>query len=388
MALISCPECGKDVSEYAVTCPNCGVNIKLMKEKAASTITNCSECDTEIPDQAEMCPNCGAPIKRKTKNVKVPKTIRILLLLLVAAIVFGGIGAFILYQVLKINSGSEDTPSAFSSTADGVLLDETNTRELSNNDMIWEMTQLAVAENLKSPETAEFEDISRVSFFLIANDTYEIMGIVRGHNSYGVMVSNNFCATVIVDSSGVPTIVSNVDFLGSELYEERINLNMQLQERVESGQTYLTANELEQNTRQQPLYVRATRYISSDEFQYTRSAMLQADLHNNGNVAIKSAVIGFVAWDRNRLPIKIKDRYSISDGDYFSRIHYDAINLMPNSTYVGRDGDTYSGMTIDDNLDVSYIKAIVISYEDINGNIWDNPLLLDFLHLYEEKRLN
>ena len=32
MAMISCKECGKDVSDKAVSCPNCGVPIALVKE--------------------------------------------------------------------------------------------------------------------------------------------------------------------------------------------------------------------------------------------------------------------------------------------------------------------------------------------------------------------
>lgn len=31
MALISCPECGHDVSDSAVTCPNCGFRLKKQK---------------------------------------------------------------------------------------------------------------------------------------------------------------------------------------------------------------------------------------------------------------------------------------------------------------------------------------------------------------------
>lgn len=33
MALITCPECGKDVSDSAVACPNCGFGIAALKER-------------------------------------------------------------------------------------------------------------------------------------------------------------------------------------------------------------------------------------------------------------------------------------------------------------------------------------------------------------------
>ena len=45
MALIKCPECGKEVSTNADTCPNCGTPLaggKAHKAKASSYVTNTS----------------------------------------------------------------------------------------------------------------------------------------------------------------------------------------------------------------------------------------------------------------------------------------------------------------------------------------------------------
>ena len=33
MSLLKCPECGKEVSEYAEHCPNCGCSVSLAKKK-------------------------------------------------------------------------------------------------------------------------------------------------------------------------------------------------------------------------------------------------------------------------------------------------------------------------------------------------------------------
>ncbi len=38
MALIKCPECGKEVSELAVSCPNCGFTINKSNEQTISYI--------------------------------------------------------------------------------------------------------------------------------------------------------------------------------------------------------------------------------------------------------------------------------------------------------------------------------------------------------------
>ena len=57
MALISCPGCGKEVSDKAYRCPKCGF---LLKERPSQI---CTECGEIIPTDAACCPNCGAPVQ-------------------------------------------------------------------------------------------------------------------------------------------------------------------------------------------------------------------------------------------------------------------------------------------------------------------------------------
>ena len=52
MALIKCPECGRDVSDSAITCPNCGYPLKQNQEEEKESVveqavTNESE-DSEV----------------------------------------------------------------------------------------------------------------------------------------------------------------------------------------------------------------------------------------------------------------------------------------------------------------------------------------------------
>ena len=67
MALINCPECGKEnVSEFAITCPGCGFTIaKYFEEKkeAEKNLISCPECGKEnISKLLSECPECGFPI--------------------------------------------------------------------------------------------------------------------------------------------------------------------------------------------------------------------------------------------------------------------------------------------------------------------------------------
>ena len=51
MAIIKCPECGRQISDKAPTCPNCGVEI-------AGKITHCPHCGEVYFSNLELCPNC------------------------------------------------------------------------------------------------------------------------------------------------------------------------------------------------------------------------------------------------------------------------------------------------------------------------------------------
>lgn len=48
MALVNCPECGKEISSNAKTCPHCGCEI-----------TVCPDCNSVFTTHPEQCPSCG-----------------------------------------------------------------------------------------------------------------------------------------------------------------------------------------------------------------------------------------------------------------------------------------------------------------------------------------
>lgn len=53
MALINCPECGKEISDKAVSCPNCGA---VVKKKF------CQHCGEKIDNDCVVCPKCGKQV--------------------------------------------------------------------------------------------------------------------------------------------------------------------------------------------------------------------------------------------------------------------------------------------------------------------------------------
>lgn len=71
MALITCKNCGKEVSDRAKICPACGtVLIEDVVEEAKPLI--CEECGSEIPEGSEACPNCGCPVQIEEKAIEEP----------------------------------------------------------------------------------------------------------------------------------------------------------------------------------------------------------------------------------------------------------------------------------------------------------------------------
>lgn len=146
----------------------------------------------------------------------------------------------------------------------------------------------------------------------------------------------------------------------------------------------MTAEKLEEELMNQELVVEDEEYIIQDsEYKNLYPDMLSAIIRNNSNVYIKNMTYGFVAWDKNGLPVRLKGDIDFSDGSYFHGGTGEAINVAPGEVH-GRD----YGFGIDSDIDnIHTLKAIAVSYEGFNGESWENPYLNDFLDIYEGKRL-
>ena len=55
MAVINCPNCGRQVSDSAPVCPGCGSTINNVSAKK----TFCKYCGAEIQGDIAFCPSCG-----------------------------------------------------------------------------------------------------------------------------------------------------------------------------------------------------------------------------------------------------------------------------------------------------------------------------------------
>ena len=99
MAMIKCPDCGKQISDKAEKCIYCGNVLKK------PTQICCLECGTELEKGSEVCPVCGCPITDVSENVpqkvevtgvKVNKRVRkiitvgvIVVIIIISALIIG-----------------------------------------------------------------------------------------------------------------------------------------------------------------------------------------------------------------------------------------------------------------------------------------------------------
>lgn len=152
-------------------------------------------------------------------------------------------------------------------------------------------------------------------------------------------------------------------------------------EQVQKKEKY-TAARLERAIKKQDLYAVDAKYVVlHDEFKSLYPDNLQATIKNNTDKDIKDVQYGFVAWDKNGLPIKIKGDIDFGKS-YFRGVTADAANIKGYGTF-GED----KGYRIDSTIGVHSFKPFVVSYVDFEGKKWTNPLYKEFLKMYEGKRL-
>ncbi len=65
MALINCPECGKEISEQATSCPSCGTPINNSANKKF-----CQHCGGQIDKDCVICPKCGKQVGEISNTTK------------------------------------------------------------------------------------------------------------------------------------------------------------------------------------------------------------------------------------------------------------------------------------------------------------------------------
>lgn len=145
-----------------------------------------------------------------------------------------------------------------------------------------------------------------------------------------------------------------------------------------------TPAELQALIDKQEVKVIATKYIVQDaKYKALYPDLLSATVQNNSKSDIRNAVVAYVAWDSNNLPVKIIGQYDYSDGSYVKQCNFSDINLVPGKSVGGDKGMPIS----DDCSNIDTFKAIVVSYEGFDGETWENPYYSEWIALYSGEKL-
>ena len=179
MSLIKCPECGKDMSDKAPSCPSCGCPIDVVIAERQRI-----KKEAEIKKQQE---EIEAAIGMKYKK---------------QVLAFFGVLAAIIIAI----AGYSITKAPPRYDATDIIKEAEEKRhkaefekEYQANDAYYTATQF-IKTRLKSPSAAEFPKPKEATIQLLEDcATYKIFGYVDSQNSYGAMLRVNWYAKLILN---------------------------------------------------------------------------------------------------------------------------------------------------------------------------------------------
>lgn len=106
-------------------------------------------------------------------------------------------------------------------------------------------------------------------------------------------------------------------------------------------------------------------YIKIRDGDWGTTVTLTAD--NLSDSAIKDVRIGFAAWNEYKLPITLEGAYIYDSDTYFFQGDYNGINIVEN-------GSGEIDFTLWNRVDeLIYVLPVIVSYENYDGKIWQNP---------------
>nr|WP_263313487.1 DUF5780 domain-containing protein [Mammaliicoccus sp. Marseille-Q6498] len=144
-----------------------------------------------------------------------------------------------------------------------------------------------------------------------------------------------------------------------------------------------SAEKLENKLKENDLIIQNSQYlVQSEDMKSLYPDILSTVVKNKSNKDIKNISIGYVAWDSNGLPVKIKGKIDFSGGAYYRFGNGEGVNIPPGGTF----GEN-RGLELSEDTNINSFKPIIISYEDFEGHKWKNKNLESFRKIYEGKRL-
>lgn len=171
MSLIKCPECGKDMSDKAPSCPNCGcpAAVAIIEYKRR---------------QADLAIKTKREEEEKKIELERKMPVYALFIILTLAIVIGT--GYSIVKSFEDDKPASATPYKYSPS-----------KESLEGDAYFEASEY-VRRFLKSPSTAKFPRRTYARIQLLDDGvTYKIFSYVDGQNSFGAMIRTNWYVKIM-----------------------------------------------------------------------------------------------------------------------------------------------------------------------------------------------
>lgn len=156
--LINCPECNREVSDKAITCPHCGYVLKV----------------SSTPPPASPAPSLESKAQEKVEPSGTVKLVTFGIMVVIALLLWKGCGAM-------LESGAES----------GKKCDAENARVAAEK---------FVTDKLKSPSSASFSWEPKMSN--TSDERWIEVSWVESQNAFGATVRTKFYAVVICKGDG------------------------------------------------------------------------------------------------------------------------------------------------------------------------------------------
>lgn len=177
MALISCPECGKEISDQAISCPHCGMPMEKNNPKENPAF------EAVAPEQK---PESVVVAKEQAKPEKSKYGVWILIM----------IAAFGLFLILLKSCGSSSDSSSGNSYKGGSY-SSYNTSEDAKV-----CAKDAVKQVLNSPSTAKFCPSYEMTAVNTGGANWKVTGYVDAQNAFGTYIRKNWIVTLELTEEG------------------------------------------------------------------------------------------------------------------------------------------------------------------------------------------
>lgn len=142
--------------------------------------------------------------------------------------------------------------------------------------------------------------------------------------------------------------------------------------------------EIEKAMNEQLVTVESTSIlVQSSSYKSLYPDLFNVIVKNNSDQTISDYTVCMLGWDKNGFPVKVEERFSLSDPDYEMYGLADNVNILSGETY-GKN----RGWDLEENHNIVTTKAVVMEVNFYDGTTWDNPYYPYFIEEFAGKPLS